>query len=120
MPEGSLTQAPSGLAWPGGPSCFFHCLSAWANCSERPWRACRICLCLPSVSSRAKILSPGNWSRAGTGSQLGCGNRFYHLGASLRGGVQKGVAFASNTLSGKVRLGGGAGTGQSTQAPGPV
>lgn len=51
--KGLLTQAPCGLAWSGDPNCFFHCLSAWDSCLERPWRACRIWLCLPSISSRS-------------------------------------------------------------------
>lgn len=69
--EGPLTHPPSGLIWPGDPSCCFHCCSACAKCLERPWRVCRICLCLCSVSSRPKLCSPGDRGRAGTGRLLG-------------------------------------------------
>ena len=96
VPKGPLTQAPSGLAWPGVPRCFFHCLSAWANCLERPWRACRIWRCLPSVSSRPRILFPGDWGRAGPGSPLQWGSRSYLLGLIGEEG-QKDMASASSS-----------------------
>lgn len=54
----SLTQPPSGRTWSVDASCCFHCLSAWSICLERARRACRIWLCLPSVSSRLRTLSP--------------------------------------------------------------